>query len=274
VYLPGDAVLKTSIGNFPHPIVPDPGTSLVCRTENVNTQCCRNSDGGNVGEWFFPDGSIVPRYRANPNANFSRSGFAQHVRLNRGNNGITPTGSYECRVPDDSGNLQIAGLNITLALGKLISSLLQYALEYCTTQLLIHTDVNGRSFSNHHILNNFTLGSTIRCMSIGPCCSLNPHLSDYAQRGISPSGTGSWRYPNGSYVLQTLADGSFGITRHPGHVNLHRLGSHSAEGVWRCEMPGRDGATDISYIGIYTEGHGMQCLLSCTHELTVYVCAN
>jgi hypothetical protein len=107
------------------------------------------------------------------------------------------------------------------------------------------------------MLNNFTLGSNIRCMAIGSCCSLNPHLSDDARHGIAPSGTGSWRYPNGSYVLLTLADDSFGITRHPGHVNLHRLGSHTAEGVWRCEVPGRDGATDSLYIGIYMEGHGM-----------------
>jgi hypothetical protein len=112
-------VLKTNIGIYRLGNYSD-GTSLVCRTENVNTQCCRRSDGGNVGEWFFPDGSIVPRYRG-PNANFSRSGFTHQVRLNRRNNGITPTGSYECRVPDanDSGILYVARINITLALGKL-----------------------------------------------------------------------------------------------------------------------------------------------------------
>jgi hypothetical protein len=48
VYLPGDTVLITDIGEFID--VVDPGTSLVCRTEHVNTQCCRGSDGGRVGE--------------------------------------------------------------------------------------------------------------------------------------------------------------------------------------------------------------------------------
>jgi hypothetical protein len=52
VYLHGDTVLITGIGVFvvggDDPV--DPGTSLVCRTEHVNTQCCRGSDGGRVGE--------------------------------------------------------------------------------------------------------------------------------------------------------------------------------------------------------------------------------
>jgi hypothetical protein len=54
VYHPGDAVLITDIGVFvgvyPDVDPVDPGTSLVCRTEHVNTQCCRGSDGGRVGE--------------------------------------------------------------------------------------------------------------------------------------------------------------------------------------------------------------------------------
>jgi hypothetical protein len=122
---------------------------------------------------------------------------------------------------------------------------------------------NERPFRNHDLLslNDFPLGSDIRCVAwaSGPCCSLNPHLSEDAQNGISPSGTGSWRYPNGSYVLLTLAGSSFGITRHPRRVNLHRRSSRTAEGVWRCELPG-NGNTTTLYVGIYMEGHGMHLI--------------
>jgi hypothetical protein len=118
---------------------------------------------------------------------------------------------------------------------------------------------NGKHLPNHHLLllNNFPLESDLLCTTIGPCCSLNPHLTDDTRHGISPSGIGSWRYPNGSYVLPTLADDSYGITRKPGEVNLHRLGLHTADGVWRCEVPGKDGEKDIRHIGIYAQGHGM-----------------
>ena len=103
VYLPGDTVVITDIGEFT-----DPGTSLVCVTSNVNTECCRGSDGGNVGEWHFPDGTIVPRYNQDPNADFSRSAFTHEVRLNRRNTGaMLPTGAYECRVPSLGGGVLV-----------------------------------------------------------------------------------------------------------------------------------------------------------------------
>jgi hypothetical protein len=117
VYLPGDTVLITDIGEFNHganffdPV--DPGTSLVCRTVNVNTDCCRGSDnpnGGSVGEWFDPDGNLIPRLGL---IDFSRSGYAQQVRLNRRNNAMSPTGAFECRVPPiGGGDLVVASITI------------------------------------------------------------------------------------------------------------------------------------------------------------------
>ena len=109
MYLPGDTLLITDVGVLNY--ITGPGRSLVCVTSNVNTQCCRGSDGGNVGEWFFPDGSIVPRYSYE--YNFSRSGYTHQVRLNRRNNAMGPIGPYECRVPDDSGVLQTANIVLT-----------------------------------------------------------------------------------------------------------------------------------------------------------------
>ena len=99
VYLPGDTVLITDIGVFTSATAAGAGTSLVCVTTNVNTECCRvidNPNGGALGEWHFPNGTIVPRYSADPNADFSRSGFTNEVRLNRGNTAaMSPTGAYE-----------------------------------------------------------------------------------------------------------------------------------------------------------------------------------
>ena len=95
VYLPGDTVLITTIGDSGT----DPDLSLVCVTGNFNIDCCRENDGGNVGEWYFPSGTIVPRRSSAPSADFTRSGFTHQVRLNRRSSAMSPTGTYECRVP-------------------------------------------------------------------------------------------------------------------------------------------------------------------------------
>ena len=90
------------------------GSSLVCVTSNVNTVCCRSTDGGRVGGWHFPNGSIVPRYSDSPNGSFTRSGFIHQVRLNRRNNALTPFGIYTCVVPDENDGVNHTA-NITLS---------------------------------------------------------------------------------------------------------------------------------------------------------------
>ena len=116
VYLPGDTVLITDIGlSTVGEDRSDPGSSLLCITNNVNIYCCRASDGGNVGEWFFPDGTIVPRNRDSPNGDFTKTGFTHQVRLNRRNNAMTPLGTYECRVPHiDTTSTEMHTATITL----------------------------------------------------------------------------------------------------------------------------------------------------------------
>ena len=114
VYLPGDAVLITDIGRFTDTTLEGTANSLVCHTGNVNTQCCRGSDGGNVGEWFFPDGSMVPRHSAG--GPWTRSGFTEQVRLNRNTDTLVPTGDFSCRVLDSDG--VILNEVVTVILGK------------------------------------------------------------------------------------------------------------------------------------------------------------
>ena len=95
VLLPGDSVLITDIDS-------GGGAPLTCVTTNVNMACCRDRDGGNVGEWYHPDGTIVLR-NANVDSSvdnvFTRSGFTHEVRLNRRANAMGPLGVYSCTVP-------------------------------------------------------------------------------------------------------------------------------------------------------------------------------
>jgi hypothetical protein len=113
-YESNSTILLTNIGDSRSTFsILDPGPSLVCMTHEVNTQCCRSRDGGNVGEWWFPDGSIVPRNRANQD--YGRSGYTQQVRLNRRNNPLGPSGVWTCTVPGCGGLEHIA----YITLGKL-----------------------------------------------------------------------------------------------------------------------------------------------------------
>ena len=117
VYLPGDTLMITDIGSSTYAArFADPGSSLVCISSNVNTQCCRSRDGGNVGEWFFPNGAMVPRNSRSPGSDFTRNGFTQQVRLNRRNNAVAPFGVYTCRIPDGRNSSVIHSANITLLL--------------------------------------------------------------------------------------------------------------------------------------------------------------
>ncbi len=105
VYLPGDAVLITDVGEFRN------ATSLICITSCVNTQCCTDSDD-NVGEWYFPDGTVIPQNSSI--ADFSSSGSTEQVHLNRRNDALAPTGEYSCRVRDGNDSALIHNASITL----------------------------------------------------------------------------------------------------------------------------------------------------------------
>lgn len=114
------------------------------------------------------------------------------------------------------------------------------------------------------LVDELAVGDELSCVAIGSCCRIDfstlytPNVRD----GIIPSGSGSWLYPNGSYVRPSrfiYAD-SYGIERPTdlGEVNLRRrLSSGIAEGVWRCEVPTvQPGVNEIVHIGMYTTGQG------------------
>ena len=103
VYLPNGTILITDIGSENTYDRRDPGSSLVCVTTNVNTNCCRNSDnpnGGSRGEWYLPNGTRI--FNTPYTTNFFRTRHNQQVRLNRRNNTMSPTGVFTCEVPNDA----------------------------------------------------------------------------------------------------------------------------------------------------------------------------
>ena len=107
-YEPGDSILITDIGV--HHGDAGPGDSLVCVTTDVNTQCC--NDTGGVGEWFFPNGSMVTRNN-DMVSQIVRTGRTNQVRLNFKRRLTSPTGEYTCVVPETGSSMhQTAGIRL------------------------------------------------------------------------------------------------------------------------------------------------------------------
>ncbi len=82
---------------------------LTCHTDSPT--CCRNADsGGNggLGQWTYPDGSMVLSSSAGQRFYINRDG-PQLIHLNRreGNNPLSPTGSYCCTVPTNGGDMTL-----------------------------------------------------------------------------------------------------------------------------------------------------------------------
>ena len=78
--------------------------ALYCFTNRSG--CCRGSDGGANGEWFFPDGSQIDENGIISTLDFSRNRGPSVVLLNRRNNAMEPTGFYRCEVLDALNVLQ------------------------------------------------------------------------------------------------------------------------------------------------------------------------
>ena len=136
IYLPGDTVVISDIG--PQPLVDrsDPGSTLICITTNVNTACCRASDNngmttataGAVGEWRYPNGTLVPRASEATAVDFARFGYTHQVRLGMEFPDSTPPlGVYRCEVPGVLIGVVVVA-NITLT-GKFIS--FDFQVQYC-----------------------------------------------------------------------------------------------------------------------------------------------
>ena len=68
---------------------------VICMT--TRTDCCTNLNNEiRNGDWYYPNGSIVPT--KNINQDFYRNRGTQQVILNRRNNAMSPTGSFCCEL--------------------------------------------------------------------------------------------------------------------------------------------------------------------------------
>ncbi len=96
----GDTFLLENIGESVSG-TSERGLSLVCFTQDVNNECCRERNTL-AGEWIYPDGSIVPHLGEAPESELTRSGYLYEIRLNRHpgrSTGTSPYGLYTCLVP-------------------------------------------------------------------------------------------------------------------------------------------------------------------------------
>ena len=71
----------------------------MCVSTNVNTACCTSQNA--IGEWFYPDGNIVPRARQPTEVvDFARYGSNEQIRLGRViSDSAPPLGVYTCQIP-------------------------------------------------------------------------------------------------------------------------------------------------------------------------------
>ena len=77
--------------------------SLLCLTNR--TDCCQppQSPGGEIGNWFFPNGSRV--LNKGDGWDFYTNRGPSVVRMHRRRGGVT--GIYYCKIPDDNAGVQI-----------------------------------------------------------------------------------------------------------------------------------------------------------------------
>ena len=80
------------------------GGALECHTDE--TTCCRGEDnpgGPGRGEWYYPDGTVVPP----PSSGFYRTRDHMVIRLNRAGSGTSflsrAKGVYRCEIPGAGG---------------------------------------------------------------------------------------------------------------------------------------------------------------------------
>ncbi len=127
IYNPGSSINITDIGEQSGDRS-DAGSTLVCVTTNVNTQCCRGSDnpnGGGIGSWLDPNDTPIPSAGALGGATnvFTRYLHTEQVRL-----AIVvgtpsgPLGVYTCVVPDMNGVEVSATITIGTRTGKFYAS--------------------------------------------------------------------------------------------------------------------------------------------------------
>ena len=98
-----NSVININLVGQGYPGIPqiDSG-ALECHTDDIT--CCRgidNPNGRGRGEWYFPDGTVVPPPGGGDGLYITRDHMV--IRLNRGAGTFSLTGMYRCDIPGDGG---------------------------------------------------------------------------------------------------------------------------------------------------------------------------
>ena len=76
----------------------DNSDSVVCRTD-LGT-CCSGGQGIHRGDWYFPDGTVLPF--TGPTVPIGEGHGAQVAVIRRTNDATGPTGIYRCDIPTNA----------------------------------------------------------------------------------------------------------------------------------------------------------------------------
>ena len=108
------------------------GGALECHTDD--TTCCRgidNPNGPGRGEWYYPNGTVVPR--PGNGIGYYRTREHMVIRLNRAVV-ARPTGVYRCEIPGAGGGNIIRYITMTIS-GMRTYSWLGYRFMHVHVQL-------------------------------------------------------------------------------------------------------------------------------------------
>ena len=97
------------------------GSAILCTT---NRSPCCNTLPNRLGFWYYPDGSVVPNNAAGEDFYRGR-GDNQTIYLSRRNNAQSPSGSFCCELPDNSGVTH----KLCVSLGKFILIMIDECLQ-------------------------------------------------------------------------------------------------------------------------------------------------
>ena len=108
IYANNSLISITEIGESNSYTSPHQSNEVQCITDRM--PCCRRF---HLGEWFFPNGEVVPPQGAAVSFYRNRDEYGS-VNLNRFNSGvIRPTGLFCCVVPDATNVSQMLCINIS-----------------------------------------------------------------------------------------------------------------------------------------------------------------
>ncbi|XP_064386185.1 CUB and sushi domain-containing protein 1-like isoform X2 [Halichondria panicea] len=189
--------------------------SLTCHTDLIT--CCRSSDNngnGALGQWTFPDGSVILQNGASATAGqqfYIVRGEPQVIRLARREttNPVTPTGSYCCTVPTTGGDMTLcANLVVSpvcLSLPTLTNGVISYSDESRSDDTVAtHTCNTGYTLSGG---TTRTCGSGVWSGSPPTCQSDCPDLPSLTNGMIVYNAGSTDNRPLGSSAMHSCNSG-------------------------------------------------------------------